>query len=240
MSAPTRILIADDDVELLDVLSYLLARHGYQPVPASDGDQALARWKSDRPTLVLLDVVMPRRSGFDVLREIRRHSPVPVIMLTARGSDSDIVRGLKLGADDYVTKPFSVRQLVARIDAVLRRRQGSDGLAARQLAVGGFVLDLDSNEVRREAQVAHLTPLEASILHKLALNYGRVVSTRRLLDEVWGYEDGDPGMIKVHVSHIRRKLEAIGATNDVIRATSGVGYCLTVRESLAEEQPVGS
>lgn len=230
MSPTTKILAADDDRELLDVISFVLSRRGYQPILARDGEEALARWRSEQPALALLDVVMPQKSGFEVCREIRRWSTMPIIMLTARDSERDIVRGLTLGADDYIAKPFSPRQLLARIQAVLRRSGGNPAGPALHATIGRLTLDLESHQARLGDREVHLTPLEAGILNVLALHRGRVVSTQRLVDYVWGFEGGDSSLIKTHVSHIRRKLDALGANEVEIRAIPGVGYSLTVQD----------
>src|SRR5438067_6004985 len=164
-----KILLVDDDVDLLDVTSYALRREGFNVIAATDGVQALRRWEADRPDVVVLDVGLPKLSGFEVLRKIEQQGQTPVILLTALRSEEDVIKGFRLGADDYVTKPFSPRQLTARIQAVGRRgsRTGGD-VVTRELRVGDMLLDVEGHEVRVGERVVRLTKLEFRILHLLA------------------------------------------------------------------------
>lgn len=225
-----KILLADDDADMLDVTAYALRREGFNIIVATDGAQALRRWRSDQPDLVLLDVGMPRISGFEVCQQIRQASQTPVIMLTAAGDEEHIVQGFVHGADDYVTKPFSPKQLAMRIRAILRR--SSDARIPeppRELTVGGLTLDLEAHRVRRGDGWVQLTPIEFRVLHVLASNVGRVVSFARMADHVWGYDGGDPSVLKTHVSHIRSKLKLPRDGPGAIRVVHGAGYYLADR-----------
>ncbi|MGH2500800.1 MAG: response regulator transcription factor [Candidatus Limnocylindria bacterium] len=224
----TKILIVDDDLDLVDLLSYALRRQGYAVVTALDGEQALARWREDRPDLVLLDVNLPRLGGFEVCRQIRRDGVTPIIMLTARDEDGDIVNGLRIGADDYVVKPFSATQLAARIRAVLRRTlQDRERQPATELRSGDLVLDLESHQAVRGGQAIQLTALEFRILYMLVMNEGRVIPYSRLIEYTWGYDGGDSGLLKTHISHLRDKLQ-LRSPDRGIRAVAGVGYSLAL------------
>ena len=171
-----KVLIVDDDVDTLDITAYALRREGYTVVTAVDGRQALQRWESEKPDLVILDVMLPKVNGLDICRKIRSESNVPVLMLTARDQDDDVVRGLDFGADDYIVKPFSHKQLVARIRAATRRA-GTQQSAKQsdQVTAGGMVLDVDTHEVTRAGTRIRLTPLEFRLLYCLASNDGRLL-----------------------------------------------------------------
>jgi DNA-binding response OmpR family regulator len=170
-----KILIVDDDADLLDLTGYALRRDGFTVVQALDGEQALQRWERENPDLVLLDANMPKLNGFEVCRRIRQASTTPVIMLTARDDEEDILQGLELGADDYVTKPFSAKQLIARIRAVIRRCQGDPyRQPVSELRAGDVVLDLQSHEARKNGAVVQLTPLEFRLLYMLGLRRRRL------------------------------------------------------------------
>ena len=229
-----KVLIADDDSDLLELTTYALRRGGYEVVSASDGQQALRRVETEHPDIVLLDVNMPNLDGFEVCRRIRQDSETPVIMLTARHEEEDVVRGLKLGADDYVTKPFSAKQLLARMESVLRRARGDRYQEpARKVRIGDITVDLHSHEVSRGDRMVQLTPLEFRILYLLALNAGQVIPHGRLVEYVWGYDSGDSNLLKSHVCHIRQKLDLPPNGQGGIRAIPGVGYRLTPPETAA-------
>jgi two-component system response regulator MtrA len=229
-----KVLLVDDDVDLLDVTSYALRREGFNLIMATNGAQALRRWETDEPDVVVLDVNLPKLSGFEVLRKIAQAETSPVIMLTALGDDENVVKGFRLGADDYVTKPFSPRQLAMRIRAVARRGARSDStVASPELRVGDMVLDIEAHEVRVGTRLVRLTPLEFRILHLLANNLGRVVGSARLVEYAWGYDGADIGLLKTHVCHIRQKLSLPKGQLGDILAVPGVGYRLTHREGTA-------
>jgi DNA-binding response OmpR family regulator len=223
-----KVLVVDDDADLLDLTAYALRRDGFTVVQAVDGEQALQKWKREEPDLVLLDANMPKLNGFEVCRQIRQESTTPVIMLTARDDEADILQGLELGADDYVTKPFSAKQLIARIKAVIRRCQGDPyRQPVSELTAGDLVLDLQSHEARKSGSVVQLTPLEFRLLYMLAMNEGRVIPYDRLVEYAWGYDGGDSSLLKTHMSHIRSKLGLTGNGPGSIRAIPGVGYSLS-------------
>ncbi|MBI4506700.1 MAG: response regulator transcription factor [Chloroflexi bacterium] len=223
-----KVLLVDDDTDLLDVTAYALRREGFNIIVATDGAQAVRRWESDHPDLVVLDVGLPRVSGFEVCRRIRQGGQTPVILLTALHDDDHVVQGFRLGADDYVTKPFCPRQLAMRIRAVWRRGAG-DGRPepVRELHAGDLTLDVEGHEVKRGEQMVRLTPLEFRILHILASNPGRVVSATRLVEYAWGYDGGDVSLLKTHICHIRKKLLLERGGQGDISAVPGVGYRLT-------------
>ena len=222
-----KVLIADDDADLLDLMAYALRREGYTVLAAINGQQALQRYEAETPDILLLDVTMPKLNGFEVCRRIRREAATPIIMLTARDDEEDVLRGLQLGADDYVVKPFSAKQLIARMKTVLRRCR-TDGYRepVSELRVGDLVLDLQSYQVTKDGKLVQLTPLEFRILYMLAMNEGRVIPYSRLVEYAWGYDSGDANLLKTHICHIRKKL---GLTTDQpggVRAVAGVGYKL--------------
>jgi DNA-binding response OmpR family regulator len=228
-----KILLADDDAELLDVTAYALRREGFAVIAANDGAQALRRWQHDRPDIVVLDVNMPRLDGFAVCRQIRDAGTTPVVLLTALDREEQIVRGFEAGADDYVTKPFSARQLAMRLRAIWRRSAGGEPEPARELRLGPLVLDAESHEVALAGQPIHLTPIEFRLLFILAANAGRAVGAARLVEYGWGYDGGDVALLKTHVSHLRKKLglpvDGLGA----IRAIARVGYRLSRTDETA-------
>jgi DNA-binding response OmpR family regulator len=221
-----KVLLADDDADLLDLMTYALRREGHTTVAAIDGKQALARFATERPELVLLDVTMPKVNGFEVCRAIRHEAETPIILLTACDQEEDVVRGFQLGADDYVTKPFSVKQLVHRMQAVMRRcRADQYAEPVREVRVGDLVLDQQSYEVTKGNTRVQLTPLEFRILYLLAMNAGRVIPYSRLVEYAWGYDGGEACLLKTHICHIRAKL-GLDTAQGGIKAVAGVGYSL--------------
>jgi len=223
-----KVLVAEDDVDLLDITTYALRREGYRVVSALDGKQALERWEDESPDLVLLDLNLPRLDGFEVCRRIRRESETPVILLSSRRGEDDVVKGFLAGADDFVSKPFSVRQLNARMQAVLRRAQvDGAGQPSRALQVGDLALDTDAHQVAKGDSVVQLTRLQFRILHLLVLNAGWVVPHERLVDYAWEGEDEDNSkLLKTHIYHIRRKLGMPLDGTSGIKTVPGVGYSL--------------
>jgi DNA-binding response OmpR family regulator len=222
-----RVLLVDDDVDLLDVTGYAMRREGYTVLSAIDGHQALERFEADHPDIVVLDVNLPKVDGFEVCRRIRIDDPTPIIMLTARDEEADVLRGLRLGADDYVAKPFSAKQLMARMSAVLRRcRTDPYRDAVRELSVGAFRLDFHSHQATSGEVVVQLTPLEFRLTYMLAMNEGRVVPYTRLVEFAWGYEGGDAYLLKTHICHVRKKLGLPTDGPASIKSVPGVGYCL--------------
>jgi DNA-binding response OmpR family regulator len=221
-------LIIDDDLALADVVSFALRRAGFEVIKAYDGQSALDRWQADSPDLIILDLNLPKLDGLSVCRRIRAQADTPIIMLTVRGDEDDIVQGLQLGADDYVVKPFSPRQLVARVEAVLRR-YGSPPSAPGPLTVGDLTLDTSRCTVFRAGElVAKLTRLECRLLEVLLLNRGQVLSTDGLIDHIWGPQGGDRDMLKQLVYRLRRKIEDSPSNPVYIETIPRVGYSLAI------------
>jgi len=220
-----KILLVDDDLQLASIIAFTLQREGYTVVTAHDGVAALRLWEQEQPHLVLLDVNMPPPDGYEVLRRIRAVGNTPVVMLTVRNAEEDTVAGLDLGADDYISKPFSPRTLLARLRALLRR---VGEMPADDLTFGDLTLDIDRQEVRRgnEASVK-LTPLEFRLLNYLWVNQTRVLSNDALIEHVWGYGDtGDKMLLKQLVRRLRRKIEPDPTTPRYLQNVAGVGYVL--------------
>src|SRR2546422_4456894 len=227
----TTIVAADDDPQLLRLVTRNLEFEGYEVLPVSDGQQALEQIEAHGPDLVLLDVMMPRMDGFTVCQRVREFSAVPIIIITARGQDQDKVRGLDLGADDYLAKPFSVDELLARVRAVLRRsqftnREHTQGLRATT-STGNLVIDYSQHMVMLNGREIALTPTEYRIIAYLAQNVGRVVTQDLLLEHVWGPEYlGESHMLQVNINRLRRKLEVDATQPRYILTKVGVGYSL--------------
>ena len=232
-------LIVDDDRVLADVLAFTLRREGFQVILAYDGEAALRCWVEEEPDLIVLDVNMPRLDGFSVCRRIRERSDTPIILLTVRSEEDDIVHGLELGADDYIPKPFSPRQLVARAHAVLRRAGRTTTPAALQ--VGELLLDPSRRELRMgDGAPISLTPLESRLLEYLVLNAGHVLTAEAIITHVWGAEGGDRDMLRQLVHRLRGKfIQARGAgaakpdpaCYAYIETVPGLGYGLVVPTS---------
>jgi len=226
MSVP-RILVVDDEANIRRIVTSYLRAEGFEVVEAADGKAALAAFERTAPDLVLLDVMMPGVDGIEVLRELRRRSDVYVIMLTARAEETDRVIGLSVGADDYVTKPFGAKELVARVKAVLRRRREGPGPedGAEVLRLEGLTIDLARHEVLRDGETVGLTALEFELLAALASAPGRVFTRRQLLERVWGWDHvGDDRLVDVHIRKLRRALGDDAADARFIATVRGVGY----------------
>jgi DNA-binding response OmpR family regulator len=225
---PARILVVDDETAVTDLLAYNLRKAGYETLLAADGREALRLARQSNPDLILLDLMLPEVDGLDVCRELRKTSEMPVIMLTARGEEIDRVVGLELGADDYICKPFSMRELLARIKAVLRRAQPAEPTGKPSTILrgkGGLRLDVESRIVTVvEANLA-LTRLEFDLLNMLLTNTGRVMTRERLLEQVWGYDFvGDTRAVDSAIKRLRAKLRGASTEADSIEAVRGVGY----------------
>ncbi len=200
-----KVLVVDDDRVLSDVLAFTMRREGFQVIRAFDGEAALRCWAEEQPDLVLLDVNLPELDGFSVCQRIREQSDTPIVLLTVRDEEDDIVHGLELGADDYITKPFSPRQLVARAQSVLRRAGKMAAPAIRQ--IGDLTLDPSRRELRvAGSEVVSLTPLESRLLDYLMLNVGHVLTAEALIDHVWGAGGGDRDMLRQLVHRLRSKI----------------------------------
>jgi DNA-binding response OmpR family regulator len=219
------VLVVDDEPMVREVLARYLERDGFRVDAVEDGEQAIEAFSTTRPDLVLLDLMLPRVDGFEVFRRLREHGGIPVIMLTARGEETDRVVGLELGADDYVAKPFSPREVVARVRAVLRRA-ASDGAPVDGIRrFGWLTIDMGRREVRRGEEVVHLTRKEFDLLAHLASNPGMTFSRSELLEEVWDFAwDGDTGTVTVHVRRLREKLEDDPSAPLHLVTVWGVGY----------------
>jgi two-component system KDP operon response regulator KdpE len=220
-----RILVVDDEERMVRFIRMNLEHDGYQVMEALNGKQAIDKLR-DTPDLVLLDVMMPDIDGFEVLETVRQVSSVPVIMLTAKGEEDDRVRGLELGADDYVTKPFSPRELVSRVKAVLRRTEGVTGSMHGLIEVDERLrIDFDRREIWLEGKLVKLRPTEYRLLYHLVQNAGWVVSHDQLLQKVWGYEYRDePHYVRLYINYLRQKLEKDPSDPLYILTERGVGY----------------
>ena len=227
MPDPSTILLVDDEDSIQKLLAYPLEREGYRVLQARDGEEALERFASERVDLVVLDIMLPKLDGLEVCKRLRAESEVPIIMLTARDDELDKVLGLELGADDYITKPFSIREFRSRVRALLRRAAVSrqvDG-DGELISAEGLTIDLARRLVEVEAKRVQLTYVEFELLRILASNPGRVYSRRMLLEALWGGADyREPRTIDVHVRHLREKLERDPADPEYILTLRGVGY----------------
>lgn len=230
-AAGATILVVDDDPHVLELLELYLSKDGYRVLTASDGEEGLQKAVAEAPDLVVLDVMMPAMSGWEVVRRLRVQSKVPVLMLTARGADTDRILGLDLGADDYVTKPFNPSEVVARIRAILRRMPAAEASEETPVvAVGGLRVDLGRYEVTLAGRPVPLTRKEIELLWFLARRPGQVSSREHLLDQVWGYNYvGDTRTVDTHVKRLRSKLEQASTEGPTIRTVWGVGYKLEPR-----------
>jgi DNA-binding response OmpR family regulator len=222
-----KILIADDDRDLLGLIGFTLTQAGYLVVKASDGPSAIHGFRGEQPDLAVLDINMPGASGFQVCEAIRAQSRIPIMMLTVRGEEEDLIKALDLGADDYLTKPFSPRTLLARIKALLRRA-GLENTGP--VTAGRVALDVDEHTVRIDGgEAVRLTKLELRLLQMLLASVGRTVSSDRLLIQVWGHRNsGDRQLLKQLVHRLRHKIEADPANPQLLQTSAGSGYKLVV------------
>ena len=221
----TRILIVEDEAALSEPLAYLLTREGYETTVADDGLAALTEFDRAGADLVLLDLMLPGLPGTEVCRELRQRSSVPIIMLTAKDSEVDIVVGLELGADDYVTKPYSTRELLARIRAVLRRQTDGGDVDDAVLAVGPVRMDVEKHQVTVDGAVVAMPLKEFELLELLLRNAGRVLTRGQLVDRVWGADYfGDTKTLDVHVKRIRSKIEPDPSNPRMLVTVRGLGY----------------
>ncbi|WP_033439705.1 response regulator transcription factor [Saccharothrix sp. NRRL B-16314] len=219
-----RVLVVEDDLTIADSVAARLRAEGFEVDLAHDGPSAVTRARDTRPDLVVLDVMLPGFDGLEVCRRIQAQRPVPVLMLTARGDETDLLVGLAVGADDYLTKPFSIRELAARVHALLRRVERAASAAESRITVADLEIDLAERRVVRGGAEAHLTPTEFELLVHLAERPRAVQSRERLLSEVWGWSDGTgTRTVDSHIKALRRKLGT-----DLIRTVHGIGYALEV------------
>ncbi|WP_138160474.1 response regulator [Peptoniphilus catoniae] len=222
-----KILVVDDEKAIAEIIEYNLDQEGYEITKAFDGKECLDVFKNKKFDLIILDVMMPKLDGFSVLREVRKTSSVPVIMLTAKQEEVDKVLGLELGADDYVVKPFSMRELTARVKAILRRNglESEESLDSNVIEAGDLVIDLDKYEIKKKGKEINLTLREYELLKYLIEQSGQVVSREELLDKVWDYEYyGDIRTVDVTVRRLREKIEDKGKDYRYILTKRGVGY----------------
>jgi len=221
-----KILVADDEASIRQIVEARLKMAGYEVVTAGDGEEAIERFRIERPDLIVLDIMMPRVDGLQVCREIRKQDTTPIIMLTAKGDIADRIHALEMGADDYVIKPFSPRELEARIKAVLRRTYVQPAKPAA-IEIEDILIDLSKRQVFKQQKRVKLTEMEFSLLELLALNPGKPFSRQDILQQVWGYrlnQYSDTRVVDVHVSRLRSKLEKDVSEPELILTSRGTGY----------------
>ena len=224
-------LVIEDDKNIAELLRLYLEKDGFEVSIAPDGGKGLQLAEDEHPDVVLLDIMLPVMDGWQVCREIRRTSQVPIIMLTAKGETYDKVSGLEMGADDYVTKPFEVKELIARIHAVMRRTENSDSPAEKRLEYDKLVINLDSFELIVDGKKVDTPPKEMELLYHLAASPNRVYTRNQLLDEVWGFDYfGDSRTVDVHIKRLREKLEGV-SDKWSLKTVWGVGYKFEVSGS---------
>lgn len=227
-----KILVADDDLNICELLRLYLEKEGFEVVMAHDGEEAVTKFESEKPSLILLDIMMPKLDGWQVCRQIRQKSDCPIIMLTAKGETFDKVLGLELGADDYVVKPFDTKEIVARIKAVLRRSgpAGTTGGEVKEVNYDKLSVNMTRYELKVDGKVIDAPPKELELLFHLASNPNRVFTRDQLLDEVWGFEYyGDSRTVDVHIKRLREKLEGV-SDQWSLKTVWGVGYKFEVKE----------
>jgi phosphate regulon transcriptional regulator PhoB len=222
-----KILVVDDEKTIVKGLKFALEREHYEVLAAYDGEEALRLFEEEAPDLIVLDLMLPGIDGFEVCRRIRKKSETPIIMLTARGEDIDKILGLELGADDYMTKPFNPRELIARVKAILRRSQNktTDQANLKVIRLQDLQIDLFSHKVKVRGKEVELTSKEFALLSLLASQPGRVFSREQLLEHVWGYDYyGDARTVDVHIRHLREKIEPDPSAPEMILTVWGAGY----------------
>jgi DNA-binding response OmpR family regulator len=236
-----KILLVEDDPDALDLASYVLRRERFVVLEASDGAQALRRWKADRPDLVILDLGVPSLDGFEVLRRIRNEDQTPVLVLTGRRDAHDVLRTFNLGTDDFMPKPYQFPELVARVRALLRRAKAAPAETAEpKVQVEGLTLDPETYEVTWKDSTVRLTPTEFRILYLLVTNAGHVVPASRLYTYVWGSDGADANALRSHMSHLRRKIEGLSESPGTISAVPAVGYAFRHAKPAPRPQVAGT
>ena len=226
-----KIMVVDDDQNICELLRLYLEKDGYTVVIANDGEEALSKFSAENPDLMLLDIMMPKLDGWQVCREIRKKSNVPIIMITAKGETFNKVLGLELGSDDYVVKPFDPKEIVARIKAIMRRtgKSASDN-DVKEVSYDKLVVNMTKYELKVDGKVVDTPPKELELLYHLASNPNRVYTRDQLLDEVWGFEYyGDSRTVDVHIKRLREKLEGV-SDQWCLKTVWGVGYKFEVKE----------
>ncbi len=220
-----KILVVDDEKNIVELIKFNLVKENFKVIEAYNGIDALKLFRQEKPDLVILDIMMPGMGGLEVCRQIRKESRVPIIMLTAKSDEIDKVIGLELGADDYVTKPFSPRELVARVKAVLRRAKPSKHQEQEEYRIADFVINVVKREVRVRGKLVQLKPKEFELLKLLATNPGRVFTRDYLLEQIWGYNYlGDTRTVDVHMRRLRKKVEVDPSNPRYLKTVHGVGY----------------
>lgn len=227
--ANNKVLIVDDDEHIVELIKLYMDKEGFDTVTANNGKKAVELFKSEAPAIVILDVMMPEMDGWQVCREIRRVSNIPIIMLTAKGETFDKVLGLELGADDYMVKPFEPKELLARVKAVLRSSDTKESNAEKEIVFPNLTINLSNYELKINGNIVEVPPKELELLYFLASNPNRVFTREQLLEEVWGFDYfGDSRTVDVHIKRLREKLEGVEA-NWQLKTVWGVGYKFEVR-----------
>ena len=227
--ANNKVLIVDDDEHIVELIKLYMDKEGFDTVTANNGKKAVELFKSEAPAIVILDVMMPEMDGWQVCREIRRVSNIPIIMLTAKGETFDKVLGLELGADDYMVKPFEPKELLARVKAVLRRSDTKESNVGKEIVFPNLTINLSNYELKINGNIVEVPPKELELLYFLASNPNRVFTREQLLEEVWGFDYfGDSRTVDVHIKRLREKLEGVEA-NWQLKTVWGVGYKFEVR-----------
>ncbi len=223
-----KVLIVEDDPNLLETLKYNLRKEGYDIITASDGEQALTIARRERPSLLILDIMLPKLNGFEVCRILRKEMTVPILMLTAKADETDKIVGLEIGADDYMTKPFSMRELLARVRAMLRRSKMVEAPTGPEvIKIGGIEVDTARHRASLAGTALELSPKEFDLLAYLARNKGLVFSREQLLEKVWGYDfTGDTRTVDVHIRWLRQKIETDASHPKYMVTVRGTGYKL--------------
>ncbi len=230
-----KILIVDDEKNIVELIKFHLKKENYRVIEAYKGKDALDLYRKEKPDLIILDVMLPDMGGFEVCKTIRKESRIPIIMLTAKGEEIDKILGFELGADDYITKPFSPRELLARIKAVLKRTRTSN-IDTNQIQVGPFKINVNKREIYKNDKLLELKPKEFDLLKLFITNPGRVFTRQYLLEQIWGYDYlGDTRTVDVHIRRLRQKIEDNDKNATYIKTVHGVGYKFVVESEQAEE-----
>jgi two-component system OmpR family response regulator len=228
--ADNKVLIVEDDTNLLETLKYNLRKEGYDVVTASDGEQAIEVARREKPNLIILDIMLPKMNGFEVCRVLRKEMTVPILMLTAKADETDKIVGLEIGADDYMTKPFSMRELLARVRAMLRRTKMAEAPSSDEpalLKIGNLEVDIARHRASLSGAALELSPKEFDLLAFLTRNKGLVFSREQLLEKVWGYDyAGDSRTVDVHIRWLRQKIEVDPSYPMYLVTVRGTGYKL--------------
>ncbi|NLA57330.1 MAG: response regulator transcription factor [Firmicutes bacterium] len=222
---PEKILVVDDEQSIVELIKFNLEKEDWQVVTAYDGDEALDVFRREKPDLVLLDIMLPIKDGWQVCKELRETSSVPIIMLTAKGDEPDKIKGLEIGADDYITKPFSPKELVARVKAALRRAAQAAPPSEHVVTLQGLRIDIDRHQVTLDGEPLVLTPKEFDLLLLLVQHKGKVLTRDMLLEQVWGYDyGGETRTVDVHIRRLRQKMGEDPSRPRYIHTVHGVGY----------------